>query len=246
MDSGRRAAGGGMSQVSGPMDVVHSRGLQPAGFGGTVSDDEKSPEKGETYGMVPFLARGTTDQSFDGVASLSNTHGYRPPSGGIEVLASAPTDSSFMDHGPASDHSHSNATQHDRNPSDTSYTTSQSHLGLLAQPIAFPTSETSTDRRTSVGPGPRESHQSMGRRSSGTPSTYNQRRKSSTAGGVERSGSVRRKPVPMVEAFEDGADSRDALVSAAGGSPEVDAAGQRQGMVKQKSFVLDVDRPLER
>lgn len=225
MDSAWRIGAGEMTQVSAPMDVV-----RVSGFGGArgIGDDKKEVEKasGEAYGMVPILPRRDTDLSTGSeYPAPFQGHEYPPQASAMEYLASAPAQS------PPSDASHEY--HHDRNLSESSHTTGQSHIGLLGGPIAFPSSESpSHARRASNEPG------SAGRRVSGTPSMYQQRRKSSIAGGgVERSGSVRRKPVPAVEAFEDVGSSP----AMSGGEAETS-----REIVKQKSFVLDVERPLER
>lgn len=225
MDSARRIGAGGMTQVSAPMDVV-----RVSGFGGVcgIGDDEKEVDKasGEAYGMVPVLPRRDTDLSAGSeYPAPFQGREYPPQASAMEYLASAPAQS------PPSDTSHEY--YHDRNFSESSHTTGQSHIGLLGGPIVFPSSESPSDaRRASNLP------KSADRRVSGTPSLCQQRRKSSIAGGgVERSGSVRRKPVPAVEAFED-----------VGSSPAMSGAEAEagRGIVKQKSFVLDVERPLER
>ncbi|GHJ90236.1 hypothetical protein NliqN6_6638 [Naganishia liquefaciens] len=185
----------------------------------------------------------------------------------MEYLASAapppPPPPPQVGHTSPSDASHEYPTSHlshGRNNSETSHTTGQSHIALLGPSgsgngggaATFPSYDPLND--TSIVPGgtaPASASDhptgSFNRRTSGTPSTYSsqQRRKSSIAGaaaagvGVERSGSVRRKPVPAVEALEDGGPSSVTVTAAAA------AAGG--GNDKQKSFVLDVEpRSLER
>lgn len=270
-DSGRRRGAGDehgrMTEVSGPINVTHVQGFPrptqylPAGAQGqgAAYDDYKALEKRDspTLGvggipMVPVLPRRDTDMSTgSGFATpLSSGDGYHPGSGGgMEILASA-TEPTYPFYSPSTDDHATSSQSHGRNPSESSYTTGNSHSGLIyAQatrpPVAFPTSAEDS-RRTSVYDDPTGGN--VYRRPS---TTASQRRKSSIAGGgVERSGSVRRKPVP-VEAYDELVSPSEVIQEATnewGARIPDDAVGGTagKGLVKQKSFVLEVDRPLER
>lgn len=147
----------------------------------------------------------------------------------MEYLVSArPGEPTFPIYASSSaDHSHDvhgSAQSHDRNPSESSFTT-DSHAGLInaRPPPPLPTrSEESVDRRASLYDGvqvDRRPSVTQGRRKSGAP---------------ERSGSVRRKPVP-VGAYDE--------LAVSPGLPEV---GARDGAQGDRKFVLDVERPLSR
>lgn len=230
-DSARR----GMTEVSGPMNVAHVSGF-PGSIGytqgpGYRGEEEKVMEKRpEGIPMVPVLPRSDTDITSTSsgfmtpVESANDIYTRREqesPGGGIEFLASAPpNDSAYPIYASSTDHSHDAHTStqsHNRNPSESSITT-DSHAELITARPPFPATSSET-RRVSLYDA------QLDRR----PSTQARRK----SGAPERSGSVRRKPVP-VEAY-DGLE--DPVVGGVSKGEDVRA-------VPGKQFVLDVERPL--
>lgn len=219
-DSARR----GKTEVSGPMNVTHVSGFpRPGGYPQGYEQEEKVMEKREGIPMVPVLPRSESNSSgfmtpMESANELYTRREQESPGGGIEFLASAPPqESAFPIYAPSADHSHDmhSNQSHDRNPSESSLTT-DSHAGLIATRPPAPT--TSSETRPSEARRVSLYDPQLDRR----PSTQARRK----SGAPERSGSVRRKPVP-VEAYDEFQESR--VVNEA---------------VEEKKIVLDVERPL--
>lgn len=238
-DSGRQV--GAVTEVSGPMDVTHVHGFPRstvyAQNAGPTEDEYKTLEKRPDEGiqLVPVLPRRETHvstssgfmtplESANDIYALDRNQ-QQSPGGGMEYLVSArPEETTFPIYASSTDHSHEvhGSTQsHDRNPSESSFTT-DSHAALIhthPPPPPATRSTESSDRRASTYDAvqvDRRPSVTQGRRKSGVP---------------ERSGSVRRKPVP-VEAYDQ--------LAVSPGVPE----GTVDATVREKKFVLEVERPL--
>lgn len=231
---------------------------------------DKDPEKANPFRrggieMVPVLPRNNSGQTM-GSGRITTPHSELDFARAVterdhfpeqEILNSASPSPDYFETSPfGNEHGQENAGAsnapssqgHDASFSDSSHVTGSSHANLLNYSRSPVSGAAEARRASAVLP------DEMGvQRRPSVANSVSQRRKSGVVGvaGVERSTSVRRKPVPVVDTYEE-ESLEDTSVTK--GGPSMQSAellggqgqipGEHQGLKKQKSFVLDVDRPI--
>ncbi|KAJ9107667.1 hypothetical protein QFC21_001127 [Naganishia friedmannii] len=254
--------------------IPPTRAAHPAShFDDGTNYADKDPEKANPFGgtgieMLPVIPRNNSGQTM-GSGHITSPHSERDFALAAaerdhfpeqEILNSASPSPIYYDASPyekelgqdnaAGANNAPSSQGHDNSFSESSHMSGNSHAHLLnysRSPVSGP-----LDARRASAVLPDE--MGVQRRPSASANSISQRRKSGVVGvaGVERSTSVRRKPVPVVDVYEEElvgdtgpqAGGREMKKSAAilGGQGQV--SGEPQRLKKQKSFVLDVDRPL--
>ncbi|KAJ9115923.1 hypothetical protein QFC22_005066 [Naganishia vaughanmartiniae] len=257
--------------------IPPSRPVHPAALfdGGTSYNADKDPEKANPFGrggieMVPVLPRNNSgqtigsgrittpysDREFARIAAAEQDHfpeqeilNSASPSAYFDA-SSFGNDRSGQENAGGMTNNAPSSHGHDNSFSESSHMTGNSHAQLL-QGSRSPVSGVLETRRASAVL-PDEMMGGVQRRPSAA-NSISQRRKSGVVGvaGVERSASVRRKPVPVVHTYEEeslggtgieGGGQSMKSAEVVGGQGEITA--DCQGVKQQKSFVLDVARPL--